>query len=317
MHKAPRLLIAAMGTVLLAAFLTIVVPAGAVVPGANGRIVFTRVVRTSSCVQRIVAADPNDTNERVLATYPCDDLLTPNWSPDGSTVVFATMGAVWAVNADGSGLRQLIACAVGDTYCFGFGGPTFTPDGKHIVTEHCCEPGIGDALYIMNADGTGLEDLTKEPGDFADTGPQVSPDGKRIVFNRCAPPDGHPCTVETVKINGENMRRLTDPTLDTDNPNWSPDATKIVFTMQPATGAVDLATINSHGSGFTQLTFNTPGTAASFQPSFAPDGTKILFAHYPSTGGVDLYRMNPDGTATSQVTRTANDEFEPEWAAAR
>jgi Tol biopolymer transport system component len=313
------LFIATVGTILLA-FLMIVVPAGAVVPGENGRIVFTRVSGGPGCTQAIVAADPNDANENVLATYPCDELdglLTPNWSPDGGKVVFAALGGIWTVNADGSGLRELIACHAGDTGCLGFAGPTFTPDGRHIVTEHCCEPRIGDALYILNADGTRLKALTREPDDFADTVPQVSPDGRRIVFNRCAPPNGHPCTVDTVNIHGANRRQLTEPALDTDNPNWSPDGSKIVFTMQPAPGAFDLATMNADGSGLDQLTFNPPGGDASFQASFAPDGTEILFTFFSLTDGFDLYTMNPDGTGSTQLTETQSDEFEPEWAVAR
>jgi Tol biopolymer transport system component len=95
-----------------------------------------------------------------------------------------------------------------------------------------------------------------------------------MACNRCVPPEGHPCTIDTVNINGGYMRQLTDPALDTDNPHWSPESKKIVFTIQPANGVVDLATINADGSGFTQLTFNTPCRTYSFQACFSPDGRR-------------------------------------------
>ena len=43
--------------------------AGAVVPGPNGRILFARALLpcTAGCTWELVAADPNDTNETVLA----------------------------------------------------------------------------------------------------------------------------------------------------------------------------------------------------------------------------------------------------------
>jgi Tol biopolymer transport system component len=51
-------------------------------------------------------------------------------------------------------------------------------------------------------------------------------------------------------------------------------------------------------------------------PSYSPDGTKIIFAHVSSTGGRDLFTMNPDGSGVTQLTRTATDEWWPQWAVA-
>jgi Tol biopolymer transport system component len=292
--------------------------ASAVVSGKNGRIVFTRRVCTSTCVYEIVAADPNDTNETVLAgPYPrsaFDDHLSANWSPDGRAVVFTVNNGVWEVNADGSDLHLLIQAAPGA----GFGdGSTFTPDGKSIVVTHVPAKAVFRAdLYIMKADGTGLKQLSTQAINSGDSEPQVSPDGTQIVFNMCRDSG---CVIATMNINGGNVHELTDPALDTTYPNWSPDSKKIVFTMQPTVNGAkteDIASINPDGSGFTQLTFNPPGKALSLTPCFSPDGTKILFVHFPSTGESDLFTMNPDGTGIAQVTKTASREIRPQWARA-
>ena len=184
----------------------------------------------------------------------------------------------------------------------------------------CCPEGYGYSLWMINADGTGLTDVTKEPvvnGDGpADTTPQVSPNGKRIVFNRCFP--DQPCVVATVHIDGTHLRQLTDNTLfESEHPNWSPDSRRIVFQIHYFGGGADLAIVNADGSGLTQLTFYGEGSRnGSFDPCFSPDGSRILFSHFLSTGGDDLYTMDPNGTGVTQVTKTVALEFAPEWAVA-
>jgi Tol biopolymer transport system component len=297
--------------------------ARAVVPGENGRIVFARETCRPTCTYTIVAADANDTNETLLAgPYPrdaYDDHLIANWAPDGNSLIFMANQGIWQVNADGTGLHELFEAPAGT---FLDDGPAFTPDGKRIVFTRCCEQSLtfGLALWVINSDGTGLKDVTKEPLTTVDDGPadvdpQVSPDGKHIAFARCFP--DQPCVVATVNINGGNLRQLTDNTLfDVEHVNWSPDSKKIVFEMQ-ANGKSDIATINPDGSGLTQLTFNTPFKTTSHGPCYSPDGTKILFQHRPSTaGGVDLFTMNPDGSGIAQVTLTPTNERDPEWAVA-
>lgn len=137
-----------------------------------------------------------------------DDHLIVNWSPDGSKAVFMVDQAIWQVNADGTG-RRVFAPPAGTGLD---DGPTFTPDGKHTVFTRCCPAGFGYSLWMIDADGTNLTDVTKEPfvnGDGpGDVAPQVSPDGKRIVFDRCFP--DQPCVVATVNVNGGDLRQLTD-----------------------------------------------------------------------------------------------------------
>jgi TolB protein len=291
----------------------------AVVPGTNGRILFARPTNLSFTMWDVVAADPNGANETVLAgPYPSsafDDHLIANWSPDGATAVFMVDQAIWQVNADGTDLHQIFAPTDGTGVD---DGPTFTPDGAHIVFTRCCPQGYGYSLWRINPDGTGLKDITREPfvnGDGpADTAPQVSPNGKKIVFNRCFP--DAPCLVATVSITGSNLRDLTDNTaFESEHPNWSPDSKRIVFQLNAPGAAAEVATIRPDGSGLKQLTFDVAGKSGSLDPCFSPDGTKILFSHFPSTGWVDLYTMNPNGSGMTQVTRTGAPEVAPEWGA--
>jgi hypothetical protein len=82
-----------------------------VVPGENGRILFTRCVWKGDCTWEIVAADPDGSDEVVLAgPYPreaWDDHFIANWSPDGETAIFMAYQAIWQVNADGTHLHKI------------------------------------------------------------------------------------------------------------------------------------------------------------------------------------------------------------------
>ncbi|MGZ6543992.1 MAG: TolB family protein [Actinomycetota bacterium] len=304
-------------------------------PPRNGRIVFTRFICQKTCTdstpilsQQIVVADPNGENETVLVNEPGDTVfafLSANWSPDGTTVIFArnTCGnssgsgpsGIWSVDGDGSDLHQLIQAPAGA--CFGQ-GPTFTPDGRRIVVEVAAE-GSGDSLWIMNSDGTGLVPLTTEPAGFADESPQVSPDGTRVVFGRCSGRDCQQATLATVDIDGGNLRLLPPtPLAGSGEPNWSPDSKKIVFSLSNGVTS-DIATINADGSGSTQLTFSNPDTEGSWQACYSPDGTEILFIYSRYREGEvvldELFAMNTDGTQR-RVTHTVSEEFAPQWAVA-
>jgi Tol biopolymer transport system component len=313
MKRSP-VLWAAIGMLFLASA-AIDAPANAVVPGTNGRILYTRAIFHSTISWQLEAADPDGTDMTVLATFPrdaFDEEMFANWSPDAKTVILNIYNALWVVDADGSDLHELISCSSPGVYCGpdgGFGPGTFTPEGNHIVVGHCCTN--GDGLYMLNADGSGLKAIkTNRGGGFGN--PQVSPDGRTIAFRICA--DASPgCAVGTMNINGGNLRMLTDGSVNWDFPNWSPDSKRIAISGFNG-GSANIAVMNADGSSFRQLT-SDPSTY-SVWACFSPDGTEILFSRAPSTSWWDLYTMHPDGTGVTQVTHTADAELWPQWAAA-
>jgi len=210
-------------------------PAAAVVPGTNGRVLFARCIfKARDCQWELVAADADGANETVLAgPYPrsvWDDHFIANWSPDGRNAIFmADLGhgqRIWQVDADGSHLHMVWSPPPDGTGLDD--GPAYTPDGKHIVFTRCCPQGYGYSLWMINADGGGLKDVTTEwvrNGDGpSDNLPQVSPSGRAIVFHRCFPNPDRGCVVDTVGINGDHRHQLTDPSLNAQDPNWSPDS---------------------------------------------------------------------------------------------
>jgi Tol biopolymer transport system component len=109
-------------------------------------------------------------------------------SPDGQTVAYVSAGVqpsnpegddeIFAINADGSGRRNLTDTASGVQDDF----PDFAPDGMRIAYD---SDGIqpsnpeGDAeVYVMNAlDGTDQRNLTRTGGDVLDVQPDLEAAG--------------------------------------------------------------------------------------------------------------------------------------------
>lgn len=304
--------------------------AQAVVPGANGRILFTRAICFSDARRcwEIVAADRDGAHETLIAgpyrRKVWDDHFIANWSPDGETVIFMAKQAIWQVNADGTGLHVIWSppndgSGIDD-------GPAFTPDGRHIIFTRCCPRPTGYGLWRINADGSRLRVVTRELAGGpkvdrpSDNLPQVSPDGQWITYHRnvvtCSDPSDCGNRIVTVNIHGGNRVQLTDPSIDAQIPNWSPDSKRIVFEMYPPDGGAEIGIVDADGTGLTQLTFGNEETF-SFAPSFSPDGKRIIFSRFPSTGdGVDLFTMDLDGSGVSKITRTASTELWAQWAAA-
>ncbi len=308
---------------LLSALVVLVVvsaSASAALTRTNGRIVFVGArCGETSCKWRIITATARDKDEQLLATFPdsaFDEHVIVNPSPDGQRLAFMAYQKIWVMSRNGSD-RHVVFTPPND----GTGvddGPSFTPDGQHLVFTRCCPEGYGYTLWMTNLRGTNLRDVTKEPqvnGDGpADTTPQVSPDGTRVAFNRCFPDQG--CVVAVANLRTGQPHNLTDPSLDSQQPNWSPDGNWIVFEYHSANGTPNIAVINRWGHHLHFLTRASSG--ATNDAAYSPDGRSIIFSHYPGTNGTtDLYRMRPDGTHRRVVTRTPRAfELEPKWMAA-
>ncbi len=133
----------------------------------------------------------------------------PAWSPDGSRIAFASdlsgTRDIHVVDATGGAPTRLTDDASSET------GPAWSPDGTRIAFQR------GGDLYVMDADGSGVEPLAAVSGG-SDQGPAWSPDGSRLVFT--SDPDGdHELYV--VDADGTGLTKLLDaPATDERLGSW-------------------------------------------------------------------------------------------------
>jgi TolB protein len=144
--------------------------------------------------------------------------------------------------------------------------PAWSPDGKRLVFLEKGDNGgncICRALYLVNADGSGLRRLTPPsiaPGDKIDW----SPDGTTILFRThpgedLAGSSGLGANLYTIRPDGTGLRQITHfSSADrVDSGSYSPDGKYIVF--ETSAGAVggtvpDVFVMNADGGGLHPLT---------------------------------------------------------------
>ncbi len=82
------------------------------------------------------------------------------WSPDGSSIVFETFGALFRVRPDGTDMRKLAVTTTDGTPLAHTFDVAYSPDGSSIVFSVAgAEPG----LYLAHPDGSGAKRLTTSP----------------------------------------------------------------------------------------------------------------------------------------------------------
>ena len=104
-----------------------------------------------------------------------------------------------------------------------------------------------------------------------------SPDGAKIAFTVA---DGSGTTgIWVMNADGSGVTQLTGGSNEDEEPGWSPDGTRIVFSRDS-----QIWVINANGTGQVRLT----SKAIDGDPVWSPDGSKIAFTRGPN-GNRQIY----------------------------
>ncbi|MBM4186749.1 MAG: S9 family peptidase [Gemmatimonadetes bacterium] len=186
----------------------------------------------------------------------------PSYSPDGRTILYVQLDDRWvdhdimAIPATG-GTGRLVTRDT-DFFDYGagrtFGYPMVSPDGRWVMFRSHRSGWIN--YWVAPIAGGSARPVAPESADQSSA--RWSPDGKSIAYlaNRNGTQD-----LRTVAAAGGTPRVLVAPTGagTVANPAWSPDGTRIAYTLGSPTEAADLYLVAASGGPPRRLTNSVPG----------------------------------------------------------
>jgi Tol biopolymer transport system component len=203
------------------------------------------------------------------------DLGCADWAPDGrSLLCWVTTGrssdadGIYTLRLRDLRLVQLVRSPYHDTKgtageCGGGDGRAiYSPDATRIafIRQKCgngANPSSDEsaAIEIMSAAGRDLRELVPQGGVRSHTGSQLSwsPDGRQIAYGS---QDGHLFIVDVAS--GRAAAIPLPESVGTSfasGPSWSPDGTRLVFSLfMEADASTDLYTISPDGGDLERIT---------------------------------------------------------------
>jgi TolB protein len=215
--------------------------------------------------------------------------FTANIDPAGRWDLFT-------MRADGTGVRR-IAKLPDPTWPFA--QPDWSPNGHRIIFISPSPTLHHTQVYRVNADGTGLRQLTHSAGtdnDFA----SWSPDGSKILLSRVSDREH---AIWVMNANGTGLRMLTSDRYDNAGPKFTPDGKHIVYSSEKGGLVSAIWIMKADGTQKHRL---TPPALEAANPDVAPTGSRIVFinnaGHETSVKPSAIYTMRIDGSHIKRLT---------------
>jgi Tol biopolymer transport system component len=206
------------------------------------------------------------------------------WSPDGTKLAFvssAVGGPIDRVDAAGGSRARLTRGRFDHS-------PAWSPDGSRLAFSRATTVGGPETLYVVGSDGTGLRSLGPQGASAA-----WSPDGRALAFWQR---NTEGVTLGVYRFADRQVTTLTRTFAAYSRPpRWSPDGTKLLFTVCALFGTCRLDVAAVDGSGVRQL---GPGS----DPAWSPDGARIAFVQRRSCSGWSVFVTNAEGTGLRRIT---------------
>lgn len=170
----------------------------------------------------IEQVDPRTGDQRTIykRTGWAGDVIMPQASPDGRTVIYTpvnatkTHHAIFAAGADGSHPHRLTPYALGNG-----DGAVFSPAGLILFRSYEEDASRQSDFWTIEPDGTGLKQLTHfKPGTVV-TSASFSPDGAWIVYGSNG---GGGADLHVMRADGSGSRPLLRTRWWDSAPDWEP-----------------------------------------------------------------------------------------------
>jgi len=233
------------------------------------------------------------TNDRSIAR-------SPNWSPDGSLVLFTSYRGgtgphLWVMNP--ANRKPFLVSGRSGINTSGI----YSPDGQRIACTLSLDG--NSEIYVLDARGGSPKRLTNNRS--VDTSPCWSPTGREIAFTSGR--SGNP-QIYVMDSDGGNPRRLTYDVDYTDSPMWSPKGDRIAFVSRTGAG-FDLYVCRSDGTGAQRVVAG----GSNENPHWSPDGRHLVFSSNRE-GALALYVTDLDGTPPRKLETGGRKALSPAWS---
>ncbi len=180
--------------------------------------------------------------------------------------------------------------------------PCWSPDGSKVAFTSNREGTFN--LYVMDADGKNVRQLTHEKPPAVCYFPSWSSDANLIVFGLDDGKKGWMCSISP---DGSNFKRIVEGR----DPCISPDGKTIAFTEKVGKGYCVFA-MDANGKNVRQLTTHEDEMGAVC-PIWSLDGKKILYADQVGEA-LEIFVCDGDGKNIRQLTQLGMISSSAAWS---
>jgi len=295
-----------------------------VLGGGEGQIAYAS--NDNDTEMQIWVMDIDGKNKQKLTELP-DGACQPDWSPDGTKILFISPCSSKKETYEGTRILVLDTSANNEISSLplpldptGDFDPVWSPDGNKIAFAsyrpgiHPVSKEITTHIYVFNLENLELKEVTTSR--WKDRNPAWSNEGNKIAFIRKIADN----EVWIVNLeNDETYAFSTRSGLNLLYPSWSHDDLILFYTIQnEISGSLPYFVGKRIEDVGLNSEFRIPSSGQqSFSPSVdasvSPDGQWLVFESWPDGSNHDIYIATINGTDLTKLTDNTSFEFGPDW----